>query len=361
MKVAIRLDVSTEIGTGHAKRMSAVAHALRENGAEIWFIHRQLDLDAGSFLDLDDAAILSLAPPEAAFTPDPLVPHSHWARVPQERDAEETCAALRGQDFDAVIVDHYAFDARWHDAVRDRLGVPLMVIDDLADRRLSGEWLVDHNFHPDHGAKYAGLTPASMHMLAGPAFAMLGPIYAGAPRYEMHDQVGSIGVFMGGVDACGANFTVLDAFDSIGWEGPVEIVSTSANPALDRLRARIANRAGTSLALDLPNLAEFFARHDLQIGAGGGAIWERCCIGPPTVCMVCADNQRLSVPFLDAAGVVLGYDPGDGATPPQVSLAQTIECAIGDASKRRAMNRAATALVDGKGAMRIAQALFGSA
>ncbi|MEL7781972.1 UDP-2,4-diacetamido-2,4,6-trideoxy-beta-L-altropyranose hydrolase [Citromicrobium bathyomarinum] len=341
--------------------MAAVAHALQENGAETCFVHRQLGLDAAPFLGIDDAAIVRLEPPNERFIPDPSVPHSHWARVPQERDAEETCAALRDQSIDAIIVDHYAFDARWHDAVRKGLGVPLMVIDDLADRRLSGDWLVDHNFHPDHGAKYAGLTPASMHMLAGPAFAMLGPAYAGAPRYEMHDQVGSIGVFMGGVDACGANFTVLDALDTIGWEGPVEIVSTSANPALDRLRARIADRTDTSLALDLPNLAAFFARHDLQIGAGGGAIWERCCIGPPTVCMVCADNQRLSVPFLDAAGVVLGHDPGAGATSPQVSLARTIECAIGDASKRRAMNRAATALVDGKGAMRIAQALFGSA
>ena len=57
MKVAIRLDVSTEIGTGHAKRMAAVAHALQENGAETCFVHRQLGLDAAPFLGIDDAAI----------------------------------------------------------------------------------------------------------------------------------------------------------------------------------------------------------------------------------------------------------------------------------------------------------------
>ncbi len=68
----------------------------------------------------------------------------------QDRDIADTIAALRDWKPARVIVDHYAFDSRWHRAVGDGLGAAVLVVDDLADRDLGGRWLVDHNFHPDH-------------------------------------------------------------------------------------------------------------------------------------------------------------------------------------------------------------------
>ena len=361
MKIVIRCDASTSIGTGHVKRMLSVAHALKARGAEIVFVHRALDLDVSATLEANGHRVATLPAPTAPLAQSADIPHAGWAEVSQAQDAMETLGALSGEAIDALIVDHYAFGADWHRAVGEGLGVPVMVIDDLADRPLWGNWLVDHNYHPDHAAKYSGLVSREMTILAGPRFAMLGPTYADAPRYMFNEDVGSIGVFMGGVDLVEANIKVLAALDEARWTGPVEVVSTSANPGLEKLRNIVSQRANTSLTVDLPDLADFFARHDLQIGAGGGAIWERCCIGPPTVCLVCAENQRLSVPFLDAAGIVAGYDVLADAPRQELSLAQTIASVISNAAERRAMNAAATALVDGAGAARIADALMGRA
>lgn len=358
MKIGIRLDASTAIGTGHLKRMLAVAHALRTLGAAVVFLCRQLDLDIANMVDAHGFALRLLPPPTDGFAPDPAIPHSAWGRIDQLQDALETIAAAIACKVDTMVVDHYAFDARWHDAVITSVNAPLMVIDDLADRQLAGRWVVDHNFHPDHPGKYAGRIAPETILLAGPAFAMLGPAYASAPRHVPAPDVKSIGIFMGGVDLGQDSMRVLAALGEIGWTGPVEIVSTQANPQLAWLRDAVTQRANTILSTDLIDLATFFARHGLQIGAGGGAIWERCCIGPPTVCLVCAENQRLSVPFLDAAGVVAGYDVLADAAPRELTLGETIAQVLEDYDRRAAMHATATALVDGLGASRIAQTIM---
>ena len=44
MRVAIRVDASNQIGTGHLMRCITLAHELTENGAECIFICREHEL-----------------------------------------------------------------------------------------------------------------------------------------------------------------------------------------------------------------------------------------------------------------------------------------------------------------------------
>lgn len=370
--VAIRVDASTKIGTGHVRRMLSLATTLREREAQVWFVTRELGLDSAGLIAAHGFDVISLDQPgPEPFAPDPAIPHAEWGEVPIARDADETVDAIVRHASDTagrpdwapdwVIVDSYAVDARWHRRVAQRLGTRMAVIDDLADRPLEGDLVIDHNFHPDSKAKFAGRLPGTARLLAGPAYAMIDPLYAQAPRYDFHGEVRSIGLFLGGVDAGQHTAIVLDALDKAGWKGPVEVVSTSANPNLAALEYAAAQRPGTRLSLDLPNLAGFLSRHDLQIGAGGGASWERCCIGPPTIALVCAPNQRLSVPFLDEAGVVAGHDLLDDSASCPAMLAQLIAQVIADPQKRCDLHRKAMALVDGKGAARVANAIVANA
>ena len=308
MKVALRVDASQAIGTGHLRRCLALAHAVRRCGGEVHFVVRDLGLDAAGTVTNERFAATILPAPELGFVPDPSIPHSAWAEIDQARDAAETAAALQRWRPDWLVVDSYAFDARWHQAVRAALGCRVAAIDDLADRPLAADLVIDHNFHPDHAAKYVGLLGDTARLLGGPRFALLGPVFAGAEPMQVADAIDSIGVFLGGVDADGLSGTVLAAIRDAGFAGGVEIVSTTANPHLAELRAAVAADGEAALSLDLPDLAGFFARHQLQIGAGGGAAWERCCLGAPTILLVTADNQRAVVPALADAGVVATCD-----------------------------------------------------
>ena len=350
-RVAIRVDGSATIGTGHLKRCLSLAQALTEAGAEVCFVSRRLDAVAVQVLADGSAPVNWLPAPTDTGSPAPdTPPHAAWAGVPQSQDVHDTAEALKGWSPDWVVVDHYAFDARWHHAVRTALGSRLLVIDDTADRTLDPDALLDHNWNADHRTKYAGRLQREPLWLCGPRFALLAAAYRHAPRHAWHEVVRSIGVFMGGTDPDGGSARVLAACRSAGFAGPVEVVSTSANPWLpDLQRACDADPAAT-LTLDQPDLAAFFARHDLQIGAGGGATWERCCIGAPTLALALVANQSAVVPGLASLGAVRAAD--------EATLPAVLRELIADPAARQSLVERASALVDGRGAQRVALALL---
>ena len=286
---------------------------------------------------------------------DPVAPtgvaHADWAQVDQMRDAAETVAALAGSTFDWVVVDHYSFDARWHRAIREATGARVLVVDDLADRMLLADLVVDHNHAIDHARKYARVNLSAAPVLGGPAHALLDPRYATAPRYAFHPEVRSIGVFMGGADE--GNYAAMAwraLREHLAFTGPVEIVSTSANPHLDSLHELAARDPAVDISLDLPDLCAFFARHDLQVGAGGGATWERCCLGSPTVAIVVAENQRqVLTPLTDRRVLRIGPH-----TPPTAAdIAAEVRRLIDSPAEREDLSRRGRELVDGLGTVRV--------
>jgi UDP-2,4-diacetamido-2,4,6-trideoxy-beta-L-altropyranose hydrolase len=358
-RVAIRADAAGHIGTGHVRRCLALAEALREAGAQVWLVCRAIDAASASVVQGSDTTVLWLPHPEPGerFDAPGLPAHAAWARVPQEQDAAETAAVLRPLGVQWVCVDHYAFDARWHGAVRDALGCRIAAIDDLADRVLDADVLLDQNWAEDHAAKYAVRLARGedTRILGGPRYALLAAAYRQAKPYVFDAQVRSIGVFMGGTDPGGASVRVLAACAQAGFDGEVEVVSTSGNPHLAALRKACAGRPRTALTLDAPDLADFFGRHDLQIGGGGGATWERCCLGAPSIAVMVADNQRSVVPALARMRVLAAatFD-ASGAD----GLPHVLRDLLRDADERRRLAEAGRALVDGRGAQRVALSLL---
>jgi UDP-2,4-diacetamido-2,4,6-trideoxy-beta-L-altropyranose hydrolase len=357
VKFAFRVDASHRIGTGHIRRDLSLAHTLRSEGAEVVFVSRDLGLLDWVRRAIGGRGYQLLTLPRhddaASARANLPVPHADWAGVDWQTDAQQSVAALASFAPDWLVLDHYAFDARWQVEMEARLGVRLCAIDDLADRPLHAQLLVDHNWHPDYRQKYAGLLPANCRLLAGPSYALLDPAYAVARRYDFSPEVRSIGIFMGGSDGVNASEAVLEAVVRAGFERAVEIASTSANPYIESLRATVDARPDTRLNIDLPNLAEFFARHDLQIGAGGGATWERLCIGAPSILLPFAENHMDVLRPLGTVGVAHIVDPGWSSG----SLAIDVGTMIADAPGRRAFSEAGRALVDGQGTMRVARAM----
>lgn len=337
MNIAFRVDASAQIGLGHLKRCAALAGALARLGAESTFVWRDIEFDCDPIIKASGASSI-------CFGSDGV------GGEDAERFVSEICDARP----DWIVVDHYGLDRRWHDEVASRLGARIAVIDDLADRPLGAELVIDQNCHADHRTKYTGRLRDGARLLGGPGFALLGPDYADAPRYSFHADVQSIGVFMGGSDPANSSVTVLDAIDVAGFDGPVEVVSTAANPHLPALRIRCAARPETKLTIDLPSLAGFFARHDIQIGAGGSASWERFCIGAPSVLLgIAANHDQVLIPLADQGAASILASGWSAAT-----LAGALSALIADAASRRKLTDAGPQIVDGQGARRVALAML---
>lgn len=352
--ILFRADASFRIGTGHVRRCLAIADAAARIGFSSLFVVRDLGLDQSATIRARGHRVIALPRP---LTPPALppnaAPHAAWAEVAQADDAHQTVAALAGERIVAIVVDSYAFDAGWHEIVRGALAAPLTAIDDLGDRPLAADLVVDHNWHADHRAKYGAWLSASSRLLGGPRFALIDPAYAEAPRYRFSEQVRSIGIFMGGVDAEGLSLRVAVALRRAGFAGELAVATTSANPVLAELQ-HCAQEYDLSIIVDRPDLRDFFAAHDLQIGASGGATWERCCMAAPTLAIAVAENQHQvlgPLARINAIATVSGTPDPDAIAAAALALTTRPD-------DRRALAARSGELVDGLGAPRAALAIL---
>lgn len=354
-RIAFRVDGSATIGVGHVRRCLALAHALRSLGADLAFVTRKLGVNTAAMIRSEGYEVFGLDAPSAEDVPEPSAPkHASWGGVPQFRDASETVDVLRAFHPAWIIIDHYAFDARWHKRVAADLNARICVIDDLADRALAADLLVDHNYSEDHRAKYGAFASSVPRLIGGARFALLGPEYAEAPRYEFNADVRSIGIFMGGGDIGNFSTLALEACRRYAeFSAPIEIVTTRANPWHDSLIAMASQWPDVRTTSDLPTLAPFFARHDLHIGAGGGAAWERCCIGVPSIALICADNQRGVIAGLAGLGVIQTV-PENTAE----AIGLVVASVAADPMLRERLADRSRVLVDGGGAIRVALSIL---
>jgi UDP-2,4-diacetamido-2,4,6-trideoxy-beta-L-altropyranose hydrolase len=354
-RIALRADASQLIGLGHVKRCLSLAIALRELGFELRLITRSLSVDSASMAREAGVYVLLLPEPTEA-QPDDYVAHSAWAGVSWWHDAAQTADALKDWSPDWVIVDHYAFDARWQQYISSTCNTRIGVIDDLGDRELFGELLIDQNLHVNHRKKYLGLWPSDSRILGGPRYALLGPAFTGVKPLAISNTVSSIGIFMGGVDASGLSIIALRACrEFAGFTGRIEVVATKALVGLHELISLAQKWPDTEILCDLPDLASFFRRHDLQIGAAGGASWERCAVGAPSLLLLGADNQKPVISALREEGAVATLDPDQLLN--EASVSSALLKLLDEPDRRTFLSKRSHSLVDGLGATRVALAI----
>lgn len=307
MQVAFRADASLQIGTGHIMRCLTLADALREKGAKCSFVCRP---HAGHLLDLIKQrghAAIALAPADAAFSvpADPV--HAQWLGSSWESDAVQTKAALASLKPDWLVVDHYALDRRWEQALRSSAKY-LMVIDDLADRPHDCEVLLDQNLGRE-GKDYCGLLSPQTKTFIGPTYALLRPEFAQWREYSLkrraQPKLQHLLITMGGVDKDNATGKVLQALRDCDLPADLHItvVMGSTAPWLAQVHEQSASMPRpTQVLTGVNNMAELMAKSDLAIGAAGSTSWERCALGLPTVLLILATNQQNGAMALQSYG-----------------------------------------------------------
>jgi RimJ/RimL family protein N-acetyltransferase len=91
---------------------------------------------------------------------------------------------------------------------------------------------------------------------------------------------------------------------------------------------------------------------NLALGAGGVMLWERLCLGVPSLVIAVAENQRPQIEAMVAAGAIRFV--GDHAEVTPGTIVQAVTALAADAPARRALAAAGRRLVDGRGALRLA-------
>jgi spore coat polysaccharide biosynthesis predicted glycosyltransferase SpsG len=278
-----------ETGLGHLRRMQALARSLSKHGAGVrWHV----DGDAG------------LAGKDA---------------VAYEPDTEITT--------DILVVDGYHFDL---EQLRSRFRGLMCVVDDLADRPIPADVVVNHNLYAQ-GFSY----PQASKALLGPKYALIDPGF-GALRRKDPPEDGEILVTLGGA----RRFCILaielagriarETARTVGVAAP-EPPEGITIPGMVRLECG-------------QGMVELFSKYDKLVTGLGVSYLEALATGKPVYGLSLVDNQR---PAFDAA-LKLGLPASPLTAPDQLAAAIISGLGAPFSSVR---------LIDGQGGARVAEAL----
>lgn len=351
----MRVDASTDIGTGHFMRCLALADALKARGAAVRFLSRHLPPELATLAGRAGHAIVALDAPAQAETQAPL-PHSAWLGTARAADARSSAQALADATWDWLVVDHYALDRTWESALRGS-AKRILAIDDLADRDHDCDILLDQNHYADGKARYARKVPAACRVLLGPRYALLRAEFARLrAKLAPHDgQIRRVLIFFGGIDGGGHTPEAIEALAGLRGTMAVDVVVGAQHARQAEIEAR-CKALGFACHVQTDRMAELMAAADLAVGAGGTAFWERCCLGLPALVRAVAANQERLVEEAALAGLVYAPNFRRGS-----SLADHVVALSENPRLIRALSRNGMAAVDGRGTARVARAMgFGA-
>jgi UDP-2,4-diacetamido-2,4,6-trideoxy-beta-L-altropyranose hydrolase len=290
------VDASRDIGTGHVMRCLAVANEAKRRDWKCIFVLRDPEDGIVKYINSFDHRVKKLISADGDKTTYNPTAHGDWLPVSQTQDANETFKVICELDPDWIIVDHYALDATWLSIV-EKPNAKILVIDDLGDRELICDVLLDQNLGAS-AEKYHGKLPSNCQLLSGPTFALLRSEFKDwrerSLEGRLNRNVKYILITLGGVDAENHTLQILKEISKSDHAMKCEftVVVGGAYPHTKNLYEFLqTSKLKVSVLSNVENMAQIMSESDLCVGAAGSTSWERCCLGLPTITFTIADNQ----------------------------------------------------------------------
>lgn len=328
VQVVMRADGGPGIGLGHVRRCVALAEALRGRGAAVTFV-------------VPDHPALLATVADAGF-PARTVEAGEAATLVVTRVIARELGAT------AVVLDGY--DIR-EDALRTALAPLTVVIDDLGDRELPVDVVINGNVYaPRLGYRVA---PHTL-VLTGSRYAILRAELADAPERPVRSRVENVLITLGGGDASGLMPALLSTVARAVPRAEIDaVLGPLAPPGLD---GAMVAAARTRVHRAPASLRTLMCQADVAVSGGGQTLYELAAVGVPAVAIELAQNQRLNIESLVAVG---GTIAAGGASAPDLAsrVGGLVAQLDGDPARRQAMARAGRGALDGRGANRVADVL----
>ena len=361
ISVFFRVDCTIVTGSGHIVRCLALAAHFHRYNAKISFIsaaplpqHIHDNHPEYVFYSFPDADPLddSLANESIAAADDgPELAHDHFRTFSQLYDANSSQSIIEKNRCDILIVDHYGLDSRWEEKLRHCAG-KLVVIDDLADRYHSCDFLIDQSRRATRESDYTLLLAPSTVRLIGPKYALLRPDFIISPdERNIRTRIENLFVFFGSFDADNFTAVTLNVLSKTTWRDKnITIVIGAQNPHAENV-AELAAAMTAKVIVQTKQMGALMMAADIAIGAAGSASWERAATGLPSLVASVASNQDAVLDTLVSHGSAIALptkkDEYAAALPDAINVIETCKDLIETMSKK------SYELRDGKGIERI--------
>jgi len=362
MNIAIRVDASLQIGTGHLMRCLTLANELKSYGCQVCFLSRHMPEYLKNLIAEKGYEFLLLnSLPETLEVALAELPHSAWLQTTQRADAEEVIKNLEHRSIDCLIVDHYALDKQWESALRKCVD-KIFVIDDLADRCHDCDFLLDQNLYHNMHARYSNMVLPYCRLLLGPRYSLLRSTFReNRPSLKVRKRaVKRVLISFGGMDINNNTGQALRALQHIDIKNlKVDVIIGAQHPAREQIEAECLRKKFTCY-VQTDKMADLINEADIAIGAGGVGVWERCCLGLPTITFSTASNQDRQIQDAAAEGLIYLPSIKDVEGGIYEAICQHLPALMNNNALRHFISHRGLEIVDGQGAQRVSRIIVGT-
>ena len=346
--MVLRVDASSETGTGHLMRCLALAQEwVSRDGRAVFFariekkeLRERVRREGCELVRIEETVSVSEALSLAAAVSRSTRTDSCEDNIPHSRP-------------DAwVVLDGYHFNEDYHKAFKGA-GYRVLIIDDKAHLPYyHADIMINQNIHRNR-VPYR-CDPNTIQLL-GLNFALL------RKEFQRHrntvkpirKRAENLLISCGGVDSRNITHTALCALKSLDRNDfIVRIVVGPENPHLETLQRELRSaRFRYQLMQNVNDMPDLIRGADLAITAAGSTCWEIAFMGVPSINIILSDNQERIARELDQAGAARSL--GWWNEIDEKVLADAIFELVNSPVFRAEMSRKATHLIDGHGASRV--------
>ncbi|MCR4650617.1 MAG: hypothetical protein K5662_02565 [Lachnospiraceae bacterium] len=312
-----RADGNKDIGAGHVMRCLTVADELRKLGTDPVFVCA--DTEPEKMITDRGYEVICLNSDYRQMEGE--VPS--LAKVLKTRTGDHTDITL--------VIDSYFITDGYLNAIR-HMGIRTVVIDDLCEKRIPADVVINYNAYADAG-RYRELYSGAVRCDADAgksayntdghiaekvsgsesADKIKTALYVGSRfipvremflnrGYKVRKKVENVLITTGGSDISGIGCRILESL--IGDTGVTfYVIAGRFNPYIDRLKELAADKDNVIVYDHVDDMAGLFLKCDIAITAGGSTTYELCAIGLPFICFSYADNQEQVVEYMDDHGI----------------------------------------------------------
>lgn len=336
----VRADAGPQIGSGHFMRCLALAQAWQEHGETAIFLMAPGAETLGSRLKHDNIREVRLSSQPGSLA-----------------DAKETSETALRHQAAWVVLDGYQFSSNYQRALKDSIA-HLLLFDDLADAdRYYADLLLNQNAYatPEMYGNRAG----DSTLLLGADYLLLRREFREWPRRDRQiaPSARNLLITFGGSDAENATGGALQALAMLRASPMnVRVLVGASNPhrnGLERLAAKLPH--SVEFQTDALRIAQEMDWADLAISAAGSTSWELAFMGLPSLLVTLAENQHGCAQYLHSHGIATSLGWHHRVQPAETAAA--LSALADDPGKRKEMSSRGRALIDGRGAHRIVEAM----
>ena len=310
MKIVFRVDASIQMGTGHVMRCLTLADALKNQGAQCYFICREhpgnlmsLIVQRGHHVDSLPYIEASQQLKQPNYASD--LAHSSWLGATQKEDANLCVSIVKSLQPNWLIIDHYALDIRWEQELRPYCR-QLMVIDDLADRQHDCNILIDQNYLPAYEQRYDKLVSQNTKKLLGPSFVLLRNEFKKLRKErfgQLHGATDQILINFGGVGNYSLLSKVIEAINFFQKKS-FYIISGKLEVGQFLQLEKSISYSKIEMVETSNSIASLMSQSLYAIGACGSTVWERFYLGLNSGLVEMAENQAPLLSYLTEMNLI---------------------------------------------------------